>query len=62
MVIDQLNGTNGRLNFKDYKELLEAHSDESAELAALISDFVDYGRTKERLAKLTAKVELPEKR
>jgi hypothetical protein len=61
MVIDQLNGTNGRLNFKDYKELLEAHADESTELATLISDFVDYGRTKERLARLTAKIELPAK-
>jgi hypothetical protein len=62
MVIDQLNGTNGHLNFKDYKELLEAHADESTELATLISDFVDYGRTKERLARLTSKLELPAKR
>jgi len=62
MVIDHLNGTNGRLNFKDYRELIEAHADESAELAALISDFVDYGRTKDRLENLSGKVELPAKR
>jgi len=57
MVIDHINGTNGRFNFKDYKELLETNADAAQELAATIGNFVDYGRTKRRFEELTNKTE-----
>ncbi len=44
-----------------YKDYLEANADLSSELASTISDFVDYGNTKERLDALERKLELPAK-
>jgi len=46
-------------NFAEYKDYLEANADYASDLAAVIADYVDYGKTKERLARLGAKLEVP---
>jgi len=43
----------------EYKDYLEANADYSADLAAMIGDFVDYGRAKQRMERLGAKLEVP---
>ena len=58
-VIDHLNQNPKRLTTPEYKDYLEANADYSADLAAMIGNFADYGRTKERLERLTDKLELP---
>jgi hypothetical protein len=40
---------------EEYKDYLEANADYSADLAAMIADFVDYGKTKQGFERLTAK-------
>ncbi len=57
-VIDHLNGT-PRHNIAEYKDYLEANADYATDLAAMISDFVNYGNTKQRLERLTTKIEAP---
>ncbi len=59
--IEYLNKNQSRLNDKDYKEYLEANSEMSHELAALIAQFVDYGNSKGNYEKLREKLELPAK-
>jgi len=59
-VIDRLNGEQ-RPSMEEYKDYLEANADYATDLAAMIRDFVDYGRTKHRLERLTGKLELPAK-
>jgi hypothetical protein len=53
----------GPTNYKtgEYKEYLEANSDVSSELFSLISDFVDYGNSKNRMERLSNKLEISEK-
>ena len=58
-VIEHVNATPKRLNTAEYKDYLEANADYAGDLAAMISNFVTYGRTKERMEKLTDKLELP---
>jgi len=60
-VIDHLNGT-PRHNMEEYKDYLEANVDYSSDLAAMIADFVDYGNAKQRMERLSAKLELPAKK
>jgi hypothetical protein len=43
----------------EYKDYLEANADYAADLAAMIADFVDYGKTKQRLQHLADKLEVP---
>jgi hypothetical protein len=43
------------LNKRDY---LEANADYAGDLAAMAGDFVDYGKTKQRLQRLTDKLEV----
>jgi hypothetical protein len=57
-IIDHLNGT-PKHTFAEYKDYLEANADYAADLAAMIGDFVDYGKTKERLQQLESKLEVP---
>lgn len=59
--IEHLNKEPGRLNTPEYQEYLEAISDCAVNLASTISDFIDYGKTRERMDRLAAKLELPEK-
>jgi len=58
-VIEHINAEPKRLNTAEYKDYLEANADYSSDLAAMIGDFVNYGRTKHRFERLTDKLELP---
>jgi hypothetical protein len=57
-VIDRLNGEQ-RPTMDTYKDYLEANVDYSTDLAAMISDFVSYGNAKQRVERLTDKLEIP---
>jgi len=57
-VIDHLNGDVKR-PLSEYNDYLEANADYSADLAAMIADFVDYGKAKARMEHLGAKLEIP---
>jgi hypothetical protein len=56
-VIDQINGDQKR-NPADYKDYLEANRDYATDLAAMISDFVDYGNAKDRVENLGTRLEV----
>lgn len=56
-VIEHLNGKTPH-TFAEYKDYLEANADYSTDLAKMIADFVDYGQTKDRLERLTTKLEI----
>ena len=47
------------LTTPEYKDYLEANADYAGDLAAMVGDFVDYGRTKQRFQSLTDRLELP---
>jgi hypothetical protein len=53
----------GPTNYKtgEYKEYLEANADVANELFSLISDFVNYGNSKNRMERLGIKLEVSEK-
>lgn len=57
--IDYINSSPQRLMLPAYKDYLEANADSASVLSALISDFVNYGNTKDRLQHLREKLELP---
>lgn len=57
-VIEHLNGET-RHTFAEYKDYLEANADYATDLAKMIDDFVAYGRTKDRLQRLTETLEVP---
>jgi hypothetical protein len=56
-IIEQLNGTE-KHNFAEYKDFLEANADYSADLAAMIAEFVDYGNAKAKVERLGEKLEI----
>jgi hypothetical protein len=58
-VIERLNAQPKRLFTDDYKDFLEANADYATDLAAMIGDFVDYGKTRDRLQRLGNKLEIP---
>jgi hypothetical protein len=58
-VIETLSQHPDRLRTPEYKDYLEANADYSGDLAAMIADFVDYGRTKDRFQELTDRLEVP---
>jgi hypothetical protein len=58
-VIEHINADPRRLNTAEYKDYLEANADYSSDLAAMISDFVNYGNSKNRFERLTNKLEVP---
>ncbi len=58
-VTENLNKHPERLRTPEYKDYLEANADYAGDLAGMIADFVDYGRTKDRLQHLTDKLEVP---
>ncbi len=60
--IQYLNENPKRLSMDPYKSYLEANADVSEELSSMISDFVDYGNTKQRLEMLERRLELPASR
>ena len=57
--IEHLNKNPHRLNTAAYQEYLEAISDSANNLAATIADFVEYGKTRQRLERLATKLEVP---
>jgi hypothetical protein len=57
--IQYLNKSPKRLTTNEYKDYIEANADVAEKLAGLVADFVDYGNTKNRLERLTSKLELP---
>ena len=42
-----------------YKDYIKVNADLAAELAALVGNFVDYGKTRQQLDQLTNKLDLP---
>lgn len=58
-VIEHINKHPKLLTTPEYKDYLEANADYAGDLAAMIGDFVDYGRTKQRFQTLTDKLEVP---
>jgi hypothetical protein len=58
-VIEHLNKKPKLLTTAEYKDYLEANADYAGDLAAMIGDFVDYGKTKQRLERLAGKLEVP---
>jgi hypothetical protein len=60
-VIEHLNQQPKRLFTDDYKDFLEANADYATDLAAMIGDFVDYGKTRDRLQRLGTKLEIPKR-
>ena len=57
-VIEHINKHPKLLATPEYKDYLEANADYAGDLAAMIGDFVDYGRTKQRFQSLTDKLEI----
>jgi hypothetical protein len=45
----------------EYTDYLEANADYATDLAAMIGDFVDFGKTKNRLQRLGEKLEIPKR-
>jgi hypothetical protein len=58
-VIERINDKPARFLTADYKDFLEANADYATDLAAMIGEFVDYGKTRDRLHRLGNKLEIP---
>jgi hypothetical protein len=56
-VIEHINGEKKHTP-AEYKDYLEANADYATDLAAMIGDFVDFGKTKDRLQNLGDKLEI----
>jgi hypothetical protein len=57
-VIEHINGQ-PKHSVDEYKDYLEANADYATDLAAMIADFVDYGKTKQRFERLGGRLEVP---
>jgi len=57
-VINFINKKPTRLFNTEYKDYIEANADNADRLSRLVADFVDYGNTKNRLDRLTSKLEI----
>jgi hypothetical protein len=60
-VIERINEQPKRLFTPEYKDFLAANADYSTDLAAMIGDFVNYGKTRDRLERLGTKLEIPKR-
>lgn len=58
-IIERINAQPKRLFTDEYKDFLQANADYATDLAAMIGDFVDYGKTKDRMERLGNKLEIP---
>ena len=58
-IIERLNTQPKRLFTEEYKDFLQANADYAADLSAMIGDFVDYGKTRDRMERLGNKLEIP---
>ena len=59
-VIEHINGE-VKHTPAEYKDYLQANADYATDLAAMIGDFVDYGRSKDRAERLAVKLEIPKR-
>jgi len=57
-VIEHLNGQKKHTP-AEYQDYLEANADYASDLAAMIGNFVDFGKTKDRMQRLGNKLEIP---
>ena len=57
-IIEHLNGQT-KHTLAEYKDYLEANADYSSDLAAMIANFVDYGKAKDKMQNLGATLEVP---
>jgi hypothetical protein len=58
-IIERINSQPKRLFTDEYKDFLEANADYATDLAGMIADFVDYGKTRDRMERLGNKLEIP---
>lgn len=60
--INHLDAERGKyLNTPEHQEYLKTNAELAAKMSALVSDFVDYGETRERFQSLSRKLELSER-
>ena len=59
-VIEHING-DVKHTPAEYKDYLEANADYATDLAAMIADFVDFGKSKDRMQHLADKLEIPKR-
>jgi hypothetical protein len=59
-VIEHINGE-VKHTPAEYKDYLQANADYATDLAAMIGDFVDFGRSKDRMERLADKLEIPKR-
>lgn len=59
-VIEHINGE-VKHTPAEYKDYLQANADYATDLAAMIGDFVDFGRSKDRMERLAGKLEIPKR-
>lgn len=57
--IEHINGNHSNHTLAEYNDYLEANADYSADLAAMIGEFVDYGKARQRMERMGAKLEVP---
>ena len=61
-IIEHLNKEKGRLlNTTEHKDYLATNAELATRMAALVTDFVDYGQTKAKFERLTQKLEIAER-
>ena len=61
-IIDHLNKEQGRLlHTQEHKDYLKANAQLASNMTEVVSDFVDYGQTKDRFEKLSRKLEIAER-
>jgi hypothetical protein len=60
LTIVKLSDNPSRVHTPPYKEYVATHYELATDLASMIADFVEYGKTKAKFEALTRKLELPE--
>lgn len=58
-IIERINEQPKRLFTDEYKDYLQANADYATDLAGMIADFVDYGKARDRIERLSKKLEIP---
>jgi len=59
-VIEHINARPKVLTTAEYNDFLSANADYASDLAAMITDFINFGRAKERMERLSKKLEVPQ--
>jgi hypothetical protein len=57
-IIERINGDKTH-TVAQYQDYLEANADYASDLCAMITDFVDYGKARQRVDRLSTKLEIP---